>query len=73
MCSEMQGISDTNWWLESQSTFGLWKISECLKAKLSNKPEICKANFSVHAQEPLDAVNDSNIPPLSEWWFLTNK
>jgi len=26
-------------------------ISECLKAELSNKPEICKANFSVHAQE----------------------
>ena len=26
-------------------------ISECLKAKLSNKPKICKADFSVHAQE----------------------
>jgi len=30
----------------------LKQISECLKAKLSNKPEIGKANFSVHAQEP---------------------
>ena len=26
-------------------------ISECRKAKLSDKPEICFANFSVHAQE----------------------
>jgi len=29
-------------------------ISECLEAKLPNKPEICLANFSVHAQEQLD-------------------
>ena len=27
------------------------KISECLKARLSDKPEIGKANFSVHAQK----------------------
>jgi len=37
---------------ESQSHFRLWKVFECWKAKLSNKPEICKADFSVHAQKP---------------------
>jgi len=41
---------------ESQCTSTLWKISECLKAKLSNKPEICFADFSVHAQKPPDVV-----------------
>jgi len=25
-----------------------------------------------HAQEPPDARNDSSIPPVSDWRFLTN-
>ena len=40
------------------------------KPFLTNQ-KFAKANFSVHAQEPPDAVNDSHIPPFSEWWFLT--
>jgi len=50
------------------------KISESLKSakQISEKPEIAFGNFSVHAQEPPDAVNDSHIPPSCGWWFLTS-
>ena len=28
---------------------------------------------SEHAQEPPTSVTNYNIPPVSDWWFLTSK
>ena len=47
------------------------KFLSTLKNSVLDEPEICFADFSVHAQEPPDAVNDSTIPPSCGWWFLT--
>ena len=42
------------------------KFLSTLKNSVLDEPEIGKANFSVHAQEPPEVANDSNIPPFSE-------
>jgi len=49
------------------------EIPECSKTFVFGKPEICKSNFPVHAQEPPGITKTFNvIPPVSGWWFLTH-
>ena len=61
----MQSISNT------QRNTGCFLRHRNLSYRFLMEPEICFANFSVHAQEPHDSLTNSNIPPIYDGWFLT--